>query len=280
MEHALVLRAVGIECRVQRARGGFALTVAAEDAPQAEAEIESYARENQEARRAADAPVDTDGWVGVLCFGVVLFLVAVCNDRSVGGFDWFAAGKTHAGGICAGQWWRTVTALTLHADLAHLLANLVVGGLFGIFAARHLGAGLAWFGILLGGAGGNLVNACLRPAGHTSVGASTAIFAALGLLAAWTWTQRRMGAGISLRRWAPLIGGVVLLGMLGGGGSARTDVGAHITGFCCGVLCGAVCGRLRLHARIGDKGQAWLAAAALGLLAASWAIALVNAAAA
>ncbi|MFQ5491919.1 MAG: rhomboid family intramembrane serine protease [Phycisphaerae bacterium] len=275
-EQALVLRAVGIGCGIERGDGEYRLVVQGQVAPRARAELEAYARETHDP--ASHDPVGSkggDGWAGVLCYGTLILLVALCHDREVFGLDWFLAGQTNAELIRQGQWWRTVTALTLHADPPHLLGNLVVGGLFGLFAGQLLGGGLAWSSILVGGAGGNAINAWLRPAGHTSVGASTAIFAALGMVAACAWAQRRSGRVFSLRRWTPIVGGVVLLGYLGVG-DARTDVSAHVAGFFCGLAIGWLYGKFNVHARLGSTGQALLATGALVLLAGSWALALMT----
>ena len=78
-----------------------------------------------------------------------------------------------------------------------------------------LGSGLAWASILATGAMGNLFNALIRPGAHTSVGASTAVFAALGLVAAFAWKRRSYPNEPKLARWAPLVGAVVLLSYLG-----------------------------------------------------------------
>ena len=59
----------------------------------------------------------------------------------------------------AGELWRAVTALCLHADLAHLTANALFGSFFLAAAGRSLGAGLALALVTLAGAGGNAVNA-------------------------------------------------------------------------------------------------------------------------
>lgn len=274
IECALVLRAVGIRCAIRSDADGHALFVSHHDAAKAQAELEAYTRENRDApAHPIDLTPRTDGWASVLVYASVVLLVAICADRQALGHDWFAAGKAGAGLIREGAWWRTITALTLHVDRAHLIANLVIGGLFGLFAARLLGSGLAWFSILLGGAMGNALNAWLRPADHTSVGASTAIFAALGIVSGWAWTQGRGPRRSFLARWTPVIGGVVLLGYLGGGGD-RTDVGAHVAGFVSGLLLGAICGKLGVRARIKHAGQALLALGALILLVVGWTLAL------
>ena len=171
--------------------------------------------------------------------------------------------------------WRTVTALTLHADARHLAANIVFGGLVGLFAGQLLGSGLAWFSILIAGAAGNLLNALIRNPGHTSVGASTAVFAALGIVAAYVWKRRRHLHASKLVRWAPLVGAVVLLSYLGTGG-VRTDVAAHVAGFLAGVVLGAVYGKLGSRMESVAGSQRLLGGTALAVLALAWALAFTS----
>lgn len=147
-----------------------------------------------------------------------------------------------------GQWARAITALTLHADAGHLIANLFSGLCFGLLVNRTLGAGLGWLLIVLSGFGGNLITgATYFPHPHLSLGASTAIFGALGLL---------VGHAIAFKfapvqrpevkyRLVPVFAGLMVLGWLGlGGGNPSVDVLAHVFGFGVGVplgVLGALC---------------------------------------
>ena len=271
---ALVLEAAGIGYEVREKAGERTLVVAAPDAARARAELDAYAQENRDwPTVAATLPQRASGWGGVVGYAAVLLLVAVIEHRDTFGLDWFTAGKTHAGLIRQGQWWRTVTALSLHVDLPHLVANMVIGGLIGLFAGQLLGSGLAWASILIAGTAGNLLNAWIRQPGHTSVGASTAVFGALGILAAYAWGRRSHVQASRLSRWAPLGGGVVLLGYLGTGG-ARTDVLAHATGFLSGLLLGALYGKLGDRLVLSAGVQFLLGMGALAVLALAWALAL------
>lgn len=275
-EHSLVLNAVGIKHEVRCVEGEFTLVVSAADAARSRTELEAYASENRNWPEAEPSfPQLSGGRVGLLGYVAVLVLVAVACRVDALGLDWFTAGKTHAGLIREGQWWRAVTALTLHVDGTHLLGNVLIGGLVGLFAGQMLGSGLAWLSILLAGTAGNLANAWIRPAGHTSVGASTAVFASLGLVAACAWWYRPTGAGraSSLARWAPIVGAVVLLSFLGTGGE-RTDVAAHVTGFLSGLILGALYGALGDRLRLGSAWQILLGVAALALIGIAWALAL------
>ena len=135
--------------------------------------------------------------------------------------------------------WRTVTALFLHGSGTHLLSNLVFGTVFLLLLSRILGPGMTALAVVAAGAAGNALNALVRPAIHTSIGASTAMFAAVGLLAALrqNWRAGRMSAG--LRDWVPLAGGVMLLALLGFS-EGQTDILAHVFGFASGVCAGSL----------------------------------------
>ena len=56
--------------------------------------------------------------------------------------------------MAAGEWWRAVTALTIHADEGHLVGNMVSLSLFGYAVCLAYGGGLAWALILASGIAG------------------------------------------------------------------------------------------------------------------------------
>ncbi len=149
--------------------------------------------------------------------------------------DWIETGSAQAARILNGEWWRTITSLTLHRDVAHLLGNLAIGGVFVFLLCREVGSGLAWTLILASGSLGNLVNALVQPAGHNSVGASTAVFGTVGILAALNMVRYRHHLQ---KRWGlPVAAALALLTLLGTEGKT-TDLGAHFFGFVSGVLLG------------------------------------------
>jgi membrane associated rhomboid family serine protease len=274
-ERALVLRTQGIGAEVVPSGGGFALVVNPSDAVNAQREIDSWQRENENwpPRHTPVRHHYLDGWPGVMVYVFVMCLGFALSSAHAGGLNWFGAGKVDAGLVSDGQWWRTVTALTLHADLPHLVSNLVFGSALGYFVGRYFGSGVAWLAILLAGAAGNIVNSLLMPPTHTSVGASTAIFAALGMLSAFAWKRRMYPQDRWAYRLGPIIAGIALLAYTGTGGE-RTDVSAHLTGFGSGFAAGVGFAIMAAYLPRADKAQ-WIAgAAALALLAVSWAIAL------
>ena len=267
--HGLALEAAGVPYGIQKRAGEFAIVVAAADAERARREIEEYTEENLVSAPVGAVVRHGGGWVGAAAYAVVLAVLTALQQNDIFSNDWLVAGRMHAGLVRSGELWRAVTALTLHVDIAHLVGNILIGALIGLFAGQVLGSGLAWMSILVAGAAGNLLSASFRPAGHTSIGASTAVFAAVGILAAYEWTRRRQLPAAMLVRYAPIVGGVVLLSYLGTGGE-RTDVISHVTGFLCGALLGGMYGKLGTRIVLGRAGQVALGAGAVGLLALSW----------
>jgi rhomboid protease GluP len=237
-QQMLVLAAVGIECHLIKADRDVGLYVAASDVEQAAQELASYERENLSSRprplpaRPARHAVDA-----ALAYCAVLLFFFGAERRHALSVDWAAIGAAQAGLIRAGQWWRTITALSLHADVLHLMSNLASGVIFGIFVAQILGSGLAWLTILLAGALGNALNALFQSPEHTAIGASTGIFGALGILSGYMRRSRVVPWRGGLRRWAPLAAGIMLLVFLGFSGE-RTDTGAHVAGFAMGGVMG------------------------------------------
>ncbi len=151
--------------------------------------------------------------------------------------DWFFLGSADAGKILSGQWWRLATSLTLHADWLHLTGNIVIGGIFVARLCRDLGSGLGWSLFLTSGILGNLINAWLQTPDHRAVGASTAVFGAVGALAAIGMVRYRKNLS---RRWPlPIAAAAALLALLGSSGE-RTDLGAHLFGFFSGLCLGAM----------------------------------------
>ena len=185
-----------------------------------------------------------------------------------GPVDWISLGNAHSAKILDGQWWRLVTALTLHADWLHLVSNLALGGLFIVSLCRELGSGLAW-GLLLGsGILGNLANAFLQLPDHRSVGASTVVFGAVGILAAINLLRNRC---YLQRRWPlPVAAALALLALLGTEGK-QTDLGAHLFGFIFGIGLGLAGGYLvERRGRPGTLLNAMLALACAVVVVFSW----------
>ena len=276
LRHVLVLEAAGIPYQIRQESGESRIVVPASLAARARTEIDAYVRENQASRSGKTTVLEQgSGWPGVFGYTIVLVLMFLLQRQGILSEKWFEAGKMHAGLIRQGEWWRTVTALSLHGDLIHLVANIGFGGLIGLFVGQLLGSGLAWISILFAGAAGNLLNAWVRDPRHTSVGASTAVFAAFGIIAAFASIRRRHAHTSKFARYAPIVGAVVLMSFLGTGGE-RTDVFAHVAGFLAGLLLGALYGKAGDRIMLGTRAQVLLGIGAVGFLGLTWLIALTR----
>ena len=271
-EAALVLTAMGIDNYVELEAGEWCLFIRQGHRPAAVDQLERYRAENVPPRVRIPRIITFDsGWAGIFGYLLVIWSVPALAWWGMLGADWQNAGLLQAGLVSQGEWWRAVTALTLHSSFAHLVANSLFGAVFGLMAGRYLGSGFAWLLILLGGVFGNLFNAWARPDEFRSLGASTATFAAVGLIAAFVW-RRGYFRGRGLRRGlAPVFAGIALLVFTGLGG-ANTDIFAHVAGFACGAGLGYLAAGFDIR-RLGHSGQYLSGAAAVLLVFIAWSMA-------
>jgi rhomboid protease GluP len=277
---ALVLDSRAIPCLLETRADGWHLLVPVEQYERALYELSCYAREN--AHWPPPSPPPRPLFENTLATLSVLILLATFHNLTrielplpgISMPDWAALGNAQAAKILDGQWWRLVTALTLHADWVHLSSNLAIGGIFVIFLCRELGSGLAWSLLLSAGALGNLVNACVQSPGHSSVGASTAVFGAVGILASLSLVRYRHQLQ---RRWPlPVAAALALLAILGTEGK-NTDLGAHLFGFVYGSFLGLI--TEYLIGRRGSPGpvlNALLALSAVAVVVGAWWAALLQ----
>lgn len=245
----------------------------ASDQARAQAVVAETIAERQGRAQPPAAP-DLEGGSGRGALVMVAILAAayLVTAGQDGGAA-FRAGAADARNILAGQTWRAVTALTLHADAAHLLSNAVSGGVVAAALCRTLGGGLAAVLLVAAGAGGNWLNAVLRGPGHVSVGASTAVLGGIGIVTGLACIRSwRLGTGLA-RAWVPLAAGFALLALLGATEDARVDVGAHLLGFLVGGVLGGLTGVV-LRRTPGRAVQRALGAAAALVVAGAWVLAL------
>ena len=241
-ERALVILAMGLACQIEKDAEGEGYVVLAEpgELERIRAELGLYEREQAAPPRVVEVPVEYDAgalptalWTLSLC--VVFWLQgelpelvanALCSPQTI--FE-------------QGEWWRPFTALFLHADRLHLLGNVASGVLFGTWVCRSIGPWLGWALILAAGTLGNGLNAASRiGTSFASLGASTAVFGALGILTGVAvFHAARLHAGPKRFRYLiPLGGGLVLLSWFGVGSDPRTDVTGHVCGFVVGIFLG------------------------------------------
>jgi len=274
-DRALVLTSLQIPHQLLDDSGTCVLIVPAQFSAQASNELQLYDDENPPVQaKPVRKIVHQNAVPGLIGYVFVICMVAGMAGYSFFQSNWFVAGRVDGELIRDGEIWRLFTALTLHSGVRHLLGNIVFGVFFGLFAGRLLGSGIAWLAIVLAAATGNALNTLFLDASHRSIGASTAVFAALGLVAGYVWFGKLMSQERWSTRFGPIVGGLALL-MYTGTGGENTDIGAHLLGFVCGFGAGLVLirlGKLPQDART----QLFAGASAFGLIFFGWAIALMT----
>lgn len=280
-EYALVLEAVGVPCEIVQVGGEHVIATSAVDLSRARRELAEYDEENRGWRRAEELPLALEnGWIASLVwiFGL-LALHALTLTR--GAASAFAKGRGDSVRIWEGEPWRAWTALGLHADAGHLLGNVFLGALLVALVAELLGVGVGLLAVFGAGAMANLLNAAAQGEPMRFVGASTAVFAALGILGGHRWQRRKSVRRRASSAWIPLLASAFLLGYLGSGGNElsgaqpqRIDVVGHALGFVVGLGVGAVFARAFGVRRAASKAQAWSGVALALAWCAAWALAL------
>ncbi len=247
-EHGLVILAMRKSCMISDAETPGEYTLHGDSAAAAEItrEILAYENEQQVPPPAASLASETfrhsAGW-GV--YGIWVLVLVTCYSMQIKDPSLVERGASSSIGLIGeGEWWRPFTALFLHGDAAHLIGNLLSGLFFGTLVARSIGAWRAWGFILVCGTIGNVLTSALTwPESFTSIGASTAVFGALGILAGFGFAAT-LRQRISLpwaRTAAPVMAGIILLGWLGGGAEGgNTDVLGHVFGFSSGLVAGCL----------------------------------------
>jgi len=245
---ALVLAAVRIPHHIHYHNHTWQLFVPAGKELLAIYELESYVEENKDWPPRRPAP-DHDFTPlyqppTLLLMGALILFYTITGPWNAQS-SWFIQGAGSGEHILQkGEWWRLLTALTLHADTVHLLSNCLIGGWLVHFFCQLTGTGLGLCALLLVAGGGNLINVLMHGTAHQFVGFSTAVFAVIGMLAVFTHQRRSRFTGSHFL--IPIMAGTALLAALGSSGE-RTDLGAHFFGLLCGLLSGYLLSREPLH---------------------------------
>jgi membrane associated rhomboid family serine protease len=237
-EYALVVLAMNLDCLITVHEGGY--VIHGEEAFQ-EAIREEFRLYTEEQKTVPDDPA-----IPVFSSGINLALIWICAVLFCFGYQMENPGvedRFLSSSIAIwedGEYYRALTSLFLHADLEHAMGNVLFGTLFGVFVANSFGPLKGWGLVLASGFLGNLASMAIRyPDQALALGASTAVFGALGLLVGAglqeVWRTRSLRRG--LRTLGPFLAGLMIFS-LNGIGDPGTDTLAHLTGMACGIILG------------------------------------------
>jgi rhomboid protease GluP len=240
----LVLLSSGIQHEIRQGEKGWTLWVAEDVSETAETLLKTYLDENKDFKKKETSLAGyRKTWSGA--WGMLLLLIVhlAILVHDAGAFHrLYGSSARH---IVNGEWYRSATALLLHADSMHLAGNLVGMAIFATGVCSISGWGVGWLLILASGISGNLINAYVYGYGHNSIGASTAVFGALGLLSSYQFLKKTQTPSTRFQALLPIGAGLALLAFLGS--SSHTDIMAHLFGFLSGVLIGFVYYRVVRH---------------------------------
>jgi membrane associated rhomboid family serine protease len=237
--YGLVLLSANFPHEVKPSQGGWDLWVADAAVDDAQKVLQTYIDENKEIDAPVESPLKSyrKTWAGIWggLFLLTMYVAVHTNPDMAAIHRTYASSASH---ILKGEWYRSATALLLHSDVVHLAGNLAGMAVFATAVCSVTGWGMGWLLILTTGISGNLINAYFYEYGHRAIGASTAVFGAVGLLCAYQFIKRIQSHGSRFQIWLPLSAGLALLAFLGA--STHTDIMAHLFGLLAGMVLGIV----------------------------------------
>ena len=235
----LILTSQNIENHVEQENKSFNILINHADLEKAHVVIKAYYKENKFFRlkqQLQGLPISSfKSYTAFSIMGLLWFIHAMCLYYNIHEKMIFKYGAS-ALFILQGETFRAITALFLHSDARHLVGNMAGLLIFGAPVISLSGFGVGPFMLLFSGTLGNLINAHFYQTAHLSIGASTSVMGAAGLLAAFQITQKAKST--RLNNLMPIFAGAVLIAMFSQG--ENTDVWAHVFGFLCGLGSGII----------------------------------------
>ena len=233
-EWSLVLISQGIETVIRKEEepGGYFIEISLKEEWKALDVLRRFLVENRHTPADEVAVGDYPLFhPGSLLWGLFLTLIFY-TDNSLGG-NLKQHGMMVAKEVQSGEWWRLFTAIMLHGDLLHLIANFSFGFIFlGIAMGRFGSAYATWFS-LAGGAAANAGALYMYPDSYRSLGASGMIMACLGMITLQNWGTIRNRSNSLHRIFPPLCAGILLFVLTGF--SPESDVIVHSLGYLAGL---------------------------------------------
>ena len=234
-DDSLVLLSQGISHRLIRSEEGpFQIFILPEHEDRARLQFALYRKENPPKEENPPLPLSFSLQpLWVLLAPTIVTLIDFTDKVNL-----TTPGISDASKVLKGEWWRSLTAQTLHGDMRHLASNLLCGYIvMNMITFRIPLLRLAPF-IAIASAIANLCVSLTVQTSFRSLGFSTFVFAAIGCLSVIEFRLMPKETHGLLRRFAPLSGAASLAVFLGLGENA--DILGHAYGFIAGLFCGFI----------------------------------------
>ena len=234
-DDSLVLLSQGISHRLLRSiEGPFLIFVLPEHEDRARVQLALYRKENPPKEENPPIPLSFSLQPLWVLLAPLTFTLIDFSDK----VNFHTHGISDAGKVLKGEWWRALTAQTLHGDTRHLASNLLCGYIvMNMITFRIPLLRLAPF-IAVAAAIANICVSLTVKTDFRSLGFSTFVFAAIGCLSVIEFRLMPKETHGLLRRFAPLCGAASLAVFLGLGENA--DILGHAYGFIAGLFCGLI----------------------------------------
>ena len=230
-----MLLSQGISHRLIRTEEGpFQIFILPEHEDHARLQLELYRKENPPKEENPPIPLSFSLQPLWVLLAPVIFTLIDFSDK----VNLHSHGISDAGKVLKGEWWRTLTAQTLHGDTRHLASNLLCGYIvMNMITFRIPLLRLSPF-IATAAAIANICVSLTVKTDFRSLGFSTFVFAAIGCLSVIEFRLMPKETHGLLRRFAPLCGAASLAVFLGLG--ENSDILGHAYGFVAGLFCGFI----------------------------------------
>lgn len=173
--------------------------------------------------------------IALIVVNVVLFLICTFDHGvlyKVGSISMWNL-------ITEGQYYRMVSSMFLHADIEHLVNNMLLLYGLGYMIEKEIGSIRFFLYYMLSGLGGNLFSISkewFTGYFYSSIGASGAVYGLIGMLLIFAVTNREHFPTVT---WKNVLF-VIFYGLYTGYESIQVNNAAHIGGIITGLLLGGV----------------------------------------
>ena len=274
LEWLAVVGATGIGYSLIKTNGRWRILIAEKDRSRALDQLSEFERECEYWPPKFDSEPSLDNGISLISVyvGIYLFFFFLITGAYDPDVIWFDRGQGDAVKIYTGELWRSVTALTLHSDFSHVIGNALCCVFLCGQVCQILGQGSGWLLILLSGVMANILTSLMHRSSYIYIGASTAVFAALGILGAINFTHlRRTTLLRSYRLYLPIVSVFAIMSFMGTG--PKADIAGHFMGAVCGLFLGFFCSFLKTY-RDKTLFQLSCLTVAIVILFVSWSLAL------
>ncbi|MEO4054915.1 rhomboid family intramembrane serine protease [Solibacillus sp. CAU 1738] len=166
----------------------------------------------------------------IIAVNIIIFIITLIPGI---GDEIFYAGISVNGLIAAGEWWRVITSMFLHAGFMHILFNMFSLFLFGPELEKIAGKMRFLTIYFLAGIFGGAATFAFEDAMYASVGASGAIFGIIGAFGALVYYTRH-----TMPQLRQIIVPIIVISVFMTFVQSNINITSHLGGLVAGFILG------------------------------------------